>query len=296
MLLRYIRHYLLLCLVIPLFACAEAEEKFKAASAAFDILGDKEKRARFDRGEIDSDGNQRGPFGGGFGGGYAGAGRAHQANGGYGAHPGQGGGHGFEDISDIFGDIFGGGGGRRRSAQMQGRDVRYRMDVDFAEAARGVTKRVTMPDGKTLNVTIPEGLRDGQTLRLRGQGEAGYNGGPPGDVYVEVSVKAHRFFDVDGDNVTVELPVTLSEAVLGARIVVPTVHGDVSVTVPKGASSGTSLRLRGKGLKNSKTGNVGDQIVRLKIVLPDSPDEEFEQFIREWQGDKEQNPRARLKL
>ena len=281
----------------------QAEEKFKAASAAFEILGDKSKRAKYDRGEIDADGNPRGPFAGG--GGWQGGARRgpHQANGGYGPGAGHGRHQGYDDIGDIFSDMFGGnnpfgnfgGGNGRGQGPMQGRDVRYRMDVEFAEAATGVTKRVTMPDGKTLNVTIPEGLRDGQTLRLRGQGEPGFKGGAPGDVYVEVTVRPHRFFEVDGDNVTLEVPVTLSEAVLGAKIIVPTVHGDVSVGVPKGTSSGASLRLKGKGLKNSKTGATGDQIVRLKVVLPETPDEEFEQFISNWQGDKDQNPRARMK-
>ncbi|WP_306250959.1 J domain-containing protein [Parvularcula sp. IMCC14364] len=272
----------------------QAEDKFKAASAAFDIVGDKEKRAKYDRGEIGPDGNPRGPFAGG--GGWQGGARGgpHQANGGYGPGAGQGRHQGYDDIGDIFSDIFGGGAGRGQGP-MQGRDVRYRMDVEFAEAATGVTKRVTMPDGKTLNVTIPEGLRDGQTLRLRGQGEPGFKGGPAGDVYVEVTVRPHRFFEVEGDNVMLEVPVTLSEAVLGAKIVVPTVHGDVSVGVPRGTSSGASLRLKGKGLKNAKTGNTGDQIVRLKIVLPETTDEEFEQFIASWQGDKDQNPRARMK-
>ncbi len=273
-----------------------AEDKFKAASAAFDIIGDKDKRRQFDRGEIDADGNPRHPFAGG--GGPGGAHRARQANGGYGRGAG---GQGFDDVGDIFSEMFGGmggmgGGGRRRHQQsMQGRDLRYRMEVDFLEAAKGVTKRVTMPDNRTLDVNIPEGLRDGQTLRLRGQGEAGYKGGPNGDVYVEISVRQHRFFEQEGDNINLETPITLSEAVLGGKIIVPTVHGDVSVTVPKGTSSGASLRLKGKGLKNTKTGVYGDQIIRLKIVLPETPGEEFEQFIEAWQGDKDQNPRSKMR-
>lgn len=276
-----------------------AEEKFKAATSAFEIIGDKEKKAKFDRGEIDADGNPRGPFAGaGFGGPRGN--HAHQANGGY--RQGQSG-HGFEDIGDIFSDIFSGmggfQGGRRgggQGAAMQGRDVRYRMEVDFLEAAKGVTKRVTMPDGKTLDVTIPEGLRDGQSLRLRGQGEAGFNGGMAGDVYVDVTVRPHRFFEADGDMVRLEVPISLSEAVKGGKITIPTVHGDVSIKVPTGASSGTSLRLKGKGLKNTKTGIVGDQIVRLKIVLPEKPDEALETFIDSWSGDADLNPRGKLKL
>jgi len=277
-----------------------AEDKFKAASAAFEIIGDKDKRAKYDRGEIDADGNERAFAGRGYCGGSAGPGGFRA--GAYG-HPGGGqsrtyrstGGAGFEDISDIFSEMFG-GGGARASAPQQGRDVRYRMEVDFLEAARGNRKRVTMPDGRTLDINIPEGLRDGQSLRLRGQGEPGMNGGEPGDVYVDVTVKPHRFFKLEGDTVTLDVPVTLSEAVLGGKITIPTVHGEVSITVPKGASSGTALRLRGKGLKNSKTGTHGDQIARLRIVLPDKPDEALEEFAKNWDGDREDDPRSKLKL
>lgn len=275
-----------------------AEDKFKAATAAFEIIGDKDKRAKFDRGEIDADGNERafsrgpGAGAGGFGGGgfrHPGGGQSRT----YRSTSGQG----FEDISDIFADMFGGGGGFRGGAQASaGRDVRYRMEVDFLEAARGNRKRVTMPDGKTLDITIPEGLRDGQSLRLKGQGEPGMNGGPAGDVYVDVTVKPHRFFQLDGDTVMVDVPVKLSEAVLGAKITIPTVHGEVSITVPKGASSGTQLRLRNKGLKNARTGEYGDQIARLKIVLPTKSDAALEEFMAEWDGDKDETPRARLKL
>ena len=164
------------------------------------------------------------------------------------------------------------------------------------EAARGVTKRVTMPDGKTLDVTIPEGLRDGQALRLRGQGEDGFNGGPSGDVYVDVTIRPHRFFETDGDIIRVEVPVTLREAVMGEKIIIPTVHGDVTIKIPKGASSGTALRLKGKGLKNTKTGIAGDQIAKLKIMLPKKPDSDLEAFIAKWPGDEDLNPRQKLKL
>ncbi len=262
-----------------------AEEKFKTASGAFDILGDASKKAKFDRGELDADGNERQGFGGGYPGGPQGA----QRN-------GRGGQQGFEDISDIFSDLFGGGGARRRGGgAMRGGDVRYRLEVSFLEAARGVKKRVTMPDGRTLDLTVPAGLRSGQSLRLRGQGDAGVNGGPPGDVYVEVQVSQHKYFKTDGTTVTVEVPITLSEAVLGKRINVPTVHGDVAVKIPKGASSGMSLRLKGKGLKETKSGAVGDQIVKLKIVLPEKIDSALEAFIAKWDGDETQKPRKSLK-
>lgn len=274
----------------------EAEDKFKEASGAFDILGDKDKKAKFDRGEIDGEGNPRHPFGGGgpFSGG------AHQANRGRQHNP-----RDFEEFGDIFSDLFNGGmrgnraggfgGGADPRRPVAGRDQKYRMEVDFLEAATGVTKRVTMGDGRTLDVTIPEGLRDGQTLRLRGQGEPGRNGGPAGDVYVDVTVRPHRFFTLEGDVIRVEVPVTLSEAVLGAKIKIPTIHGDVAVSIPKGASSGLALRLKGKGIKDPKTGERGDQIARLKIVLPSKPDEALEAFIANWRGDKGANPRGRLK-
>lgn len=269
----------------------KAEDTFKASSAAFEILGDKDKRAKFDRGEIDGDGNAKGPFGGANqqyrqGGGP----RAGQANGGH----GPGGGRGYEDFSDIFSDLFSGGG--RGGAAMQGRDVRYRMAVDFLEAASGVTKRVTMPDGRTLDLTIPQGLREGQSLRLRGQGEPGVRGGSAGDVYVDITVKPHRFFKAEGDNVLLDVPISLREAVLGSKITIPTVQGEVTINVPKGASSGTALRLKGKGLKNPKTDKTGDQLARLKIVLPEKSNPALEKFMENWQDEASESPRARLKL
>ncbi|MGV6800750.1 MAG: DnaJ C-terminal domain-containing protein [bacterium] len=267
----------------------KAEEKFKEASAAFDILGDETKKAQFDRGEIDADGNQRAPFGGGnpFQGAYQANRGRHQANG------------NFEDIGDIFSDLFGGarqtGGFRQANHAMKGRDLKYRMEVSFLDAAKGVTKRVTMADGKTLDVKIAEGLRDGQTLRLRGQGGEGIGGGPNGDVYVDITVTPHRFFKLENDTIYLDVPITLSEAVKGEKIKIPTIHGDVAVKIPKGASSGTSLRLKNKGIRNPKTGKNGDQIAKLNIILPKKPDVELEKFIENWQRDKNLNPRAKLK-
>ncbi|MEO1015292.1 MAG: DnaJ C-terminal domain-containing protein [Pseudomonadota bacterium] len=267
-----------------------AEEKFKEVSAAFDILGDAERRRRFDRGEIDADGRERAR--GGF---RPGAGR----DGPFGASEGPG---DFSDLSDLFADLFGarsregaagaqrGAGGGFRGAPTRGRDLRYRLEVDFIEAARGARKRVTMPDNRSLDLTIPAGVDDGQTLRLRGQGEAGPGGGPHGDVYVEISIRPHRIFERDGLDIHLEAPVTLKEAVLGGKITVPTVDGDVSVSVPRGANSGTVLRLRGRGIA-AKDAAPGDQLVKLRIVLPEGGDPELEEFVRQWSGGEQDAPR-----
>ena len=257
----------------------KSEDKFKEISAAFDIVGDPDRRKKFDRGELDESGREKAhPFGqwNSRGGPGAGAGA-----GGYGPAGGPGAGASFEDLSDIFSDLF---GARRGGVQaVRGRDVRYRMEVDFLEAAAGAKKRVTMPDGKTLDLAIPSGLDDGQTLRLRGQGERG-PGGQAGDVYVEVRVKPHSVFERKGNDIHVEAPISLKEAVLGGKITVPTITGDVSVSVPKNASSGTVLRLRGRGIAKGKSGAAGDQYVKLKIVLPAGGDKELEEFVKNWNG------------
>lgn len=263
----------------------KAEDKFKEVSAAFDILGDSERRKKYDRGEIDDEGRERpNPF--------------HQwtqregAGGGqrtYSAGPGGGPGAGasFEDLSDIFSDIFGARQARaQHAAQSRGRDVRYRLEVDFLDALKGAKKRVTMPDGKTLDLSVPAGLEDGQTLRLKGQGEKGPGGA--GDVYVEVKVKPHPLFERKGDDIYIEAPITLKEAVLGGKITAPTIAGDVSVNVPKNSSSGTVLRLKGRGAPK-KSGGAGDQYVKLKIVLPEGGDKELEEFVKTWKGADQKN-------
>ncbi|MEM8987899.1 MAG: J domain-containing protein [Pseudomonadota bacterium] len=263
---------------------AKAEERFKHVSAAFDILGDPDKRARFDRGEIDGAGNERAPrgFGGGQSGGPWPGGR--RPGGAGDSYSGQG---GFEDISDLFSDLF---AGRRQNAAARGRDVRYQLAVDFLDAVEGAKKRVSMADGRSLDLAIPKGLRDGQTLRLKGQGEPGRGGGAAGDVYVEVSVKDHPVFERKGDDIHIEAPISLSEAVLGGKITVPTTSGPVAVSVPKNASSGATLRLRGKGVGRAG-GGAGDQYVRLKIVLPDKPDKDLEAFVKGWSAGAAANPR-----
>lgn len=262
-----------------------AEDKFKEISAAFDILGDSESRKKFDRGEIDADGHER---------------PVHRAR--SGARPGAeaqgfgGGPHGgasFDDLGDIFADLFGGGRGRGPGAgAMRGRDLRYRLEVDFLEAVNGATKRVTMPDGRTLDIAIPAGLDDGQTLRLRGQGEHVTANGPAGDVYVEVKVRPHPVFERKGADIHIEAPITLREAVLGGKITAPTITGDVSLRVPKNTSSGAVLRLKGRGAPKGRGVN-GDQYVKLKIVLPEGGDPELEEFMRGWKGGTRETPRKK---
>lgn len=264
----------------------QAEERFKEISSAFDVLGDADSKRRYDRGEIDEQGRDRAPF--------------RKGPGGPGNGPGPGGagagGASFDDLSDIFTDLF--GGGPRRGGMGQGpgsgtasgmgggfggaraRDARYRLEVEFLEAVNGATKRVTMPDGRTLDIVIPAGLEDGQTLRLKGQSDSG---GLAGDVYVEVKVKPHPIFDRDGADIHAEVPVTLKEAVLGGKITVETIAGDVAVTVPKNSSSGAVLRLKGRGAADGK-GGKGDHYVKLKIVLPEGGDHELEDFVRRWKG------------
>jgi DnaJ-class molecular chaperone len=261
----------------------KSEDKFKEVSGAFDIIGDSDRRKKFDRGEIDEEGRERAhPFGQwSQRSGAPGGGAGHGPRPGPGPGGGPGAGASFEDLSDIFSDLF---GARRQNAQaMRGRDVRYRLEVDFLDAAAGAKKRVTMPDGKTLDITIPPGFEDGQTLRLRGQGERG-QGGHRGDVYVEVKVRPHAVFERQGNDIHIEAPISLKEAVLGGKITVPTIAGDVSLTVPKNTSSGAVLRLRGRGVAKGKNGVAGDQFVKLKIVLPEGGDKELEEFVKTWKG------------
>ncbi|MDG1170559.1 MAG: DnaJ C-terminal domain-containing protein [Sulfitobacter sp.] len=265
---------------------AGKQAQFQAVAAAHDLLSDVETRKRFDAGEIDASGQekpQRQYYHQ-----YAGqdAGRRYDPGAGFG---------GAQDPSDLFSDLFGrqwGGrdGATGRGFDAPGSDVRYHLDVDFLEAARGAKRSVTMPDGKRLEITIPPGLRDGQTLRLRGKGGAGIGKGPAGAALVSVSIRPHPLFVRDGDNIEMELPISFDEAVLGARIDVPTISGKVTMTIPKGVSSGHRLRLKGKGIVAAK-GRAGDQFVRLKIVLPAKTDEKMQELAKQWQEHARFDPR-----
>ena len=259
-----------------------AEEKFKDVSAAYDLLGDPEKRGRFDRGEIDAQGVERpqrryyrdfadrgeaGPF------------ASDQ---------------GFADLNDadILSEIF---GRRGTNLKMRGGDVRYHLAVDFLSAVNGAKPQLALPDGSEITVTIPPGTRDGQILRLKGKGRPGFNGGDPGDALIEIEVRPHPLFTRKDDDIHLEMPISLAEAVLGGKVKAPTSSGAVMLTVPKGANTGTVLRLKGKGVPKANGGH-GDQYVTLKVMLPDKPDAELEEFIDRWSKAKNYDPRRTMEV
>ena len=264
------------------------EHQFKEVSQAYGILGDAKKRAQFDSGEIDASGQQTG-WGGGRRGGWGGGGRRGGGRGGR-QRP-------FDfgsdlNVEDIVAEMFGGRGRGRRGRQ-RGADISYTAPVAFLDAAVGAKKRIRLSDGKTLEIKIPPGTEDRQTLRLKGKGAAGEGGGAAGDAFIEVHVEPHAFFTRIDNDVHLELPVTLREAVLGATVQVPTVHGKVAMKIPAGSNSGATLRLKGKGIANPKGGGKGDQYVKLKLALPDKPDNELKDFIERWSKDHDYNPRRK---
>ena len=251
----------------------KAAERFSDTTRAYDLLSDKDKRAQFDRGEIDMDGNPTNPFAGmgGGGGGFGGGQRGYRAE--------DFGGLGGEevDLSDIFDGLFGGGGGRRGGAgggfgggrrqapPRKGADIGYRLRVPFVDAAARKDQRITLADGKTIDLKLPAGVTDGTQMRLKGKGEAGLGGA--GDGLVTIEVEPHKLFRRDGDTVRMDLPITLDEAVNGGKVRVPTVDGAVMMTIKPGTSGGTVLRLKEKGF-SKKSGGRGDQLVTLEIHLP----------------------------
>jgi DnaJ-class molecular chaperone len=177
--------------------------------------------------------------------------------------------------------------------RMRGEDRRFHLEVDFLDAVRGTTRRITLPGGGTLDVAIPPGVQDGTVLRLKGKGAAGMGGGPAGDALVELTIRPHRRFRRDGDDIVLELPVTLDEAALGAKIEVPTIAGRVQMTVPRGSSSGDVLRLKGRGVKGK--GGAGDQRVVLRVVMPERVDQDLETFLEKWREKHRYDPRADLR-
>jgi DnaJ-class molecular chaperone len=252
-----------------------AEERFKQITAAFDLLGDAEKRTKFDQGQIDADGREQyAGFGGGRGGG-SGAG-GFSGFGGFSGAGGPGGRASFEDIDleELFGRFGGGGGGAKAGGRSpfngKGSDVRATLDISLEDSITGATRRIQFSDGRTLDVAIPKGAGDGQTIRLKGQGAPG-RGGPAGDALIELKISAHPVFKVEGADLTMDQPVSLYDAVLGGKIPVRTPEGTVSMTIPKGSTSGKVLRLKGRGAYAN--GKRGDLLAKLLIALPEGEDE-----------------------
>ena len=280
-----------------------AAKRFGEITHAYDLLSDKDKRARYDRGEIDEDGNPRMPFGAGFGGGGASAGQRGGFEGHAGGFAGQAGGFDASsaDLSDVFEGLFGAATGRRagggngfsgfgqRSRQPQkGADVAYRLKVDFLDAVTLAPQRVTLADGKAIDIKLPKGVEDGTRIRLSGKGEQGPGG--RGDAIITVAISPHPFFTRDGNDIRMNLPVTLKEAVQGAKVKVPTPDGPVMLSIPKGTTSGKVLRIKGRGF-TAKDGKRGDQLITVQVDVP-SGDSELESFVERWKGGG--NPRATL--
>jgi len=262
-----------------------AEERFKAIASAYDILGDADKRGRYDRGEIDAAGAEARPENPSYRGYAEGASGAR-----YRQSAGAGPDMSEADLGDLFEDLFAGSRESRANAPRRGRDQGYTLTIDFLDAVTGATKRLALPDGKGLDVRIPPGIEDGQTMRLKGQGSPGRQGGPAGDALIEIHITPHRFFRREGRDVHLDLPITLSEAVLGGKIMVPTPTGAVSMAVPRRSDSGTRLRLRGRGVAAHGGQPAGDAFVTLKVVLGDA-DDALETFLRGWSAGHSFDPR-----
>ena len=273
----------------------KASERFSKVTRAYDILTDKDKRAQYDRGEIDEGGNPRMPFG--YGGGSTGAGGGFR-------RPDMDMGGETADLSDLFEGLFGGGqarsggfggfggfGGARRAAPPQkGGDVSYRLPVAFSDAATLKEQRVNLGSGRMIEIKLPKGVEDGTKIRLAGKGEAGPGGN--GDAIITIHINPHRFFTREGDNIRLDLPITLDEALLGAKVKVPTVDGAVMLSVPPGSTSGKVLRLKGKGF-TGKSGVRGDQLVTLMVDVP-AEDPELKRFVESWKAKGRGNPRAHM--
>lgn len=265
---------------------AVVERRFKEVTAAYDLLSDAKKRARFDKGEIDSNGTERpgSRFYRGF---------SERAN----SRAGAGAGAGFAgfDTDDIF-EMFTNQSRRGAAGKRRGVDVSYSLSVDFAAAALGTRRRLTLPDQRSLDVQIPPGTAEGTVLRLKGQGQPGLGGGPAGDAFIEIQVEPHPHFQRKEFDIHLDVPVTLQEAALGSTITVPTIDGKVVVKIPRGSNTGTVLRLKARGVPRGKTGERGDQYVKLTVMLPEKIDAELTQFLERWGPTHPYNVRAKLGL
>jgi DnaJ-class molecular chaperone len=268
---------------------AAAEERFKKVSAAFDIIGDVEKRKKFDAGLIDADGRESM---GGFGAESPWGGRPGARGGGSRAETFEG-----ADLSDILGEMFGGARGGRPGAgggfggfAQKGADVRAKLEIDLVDAIRGGKRRIAFSDGRTIDVTIPKGAQDGQTLRLKGQGGPGRGGA--GDAFIEITIQPHAIYRREGADLVMDLPVAFYDAVLGGKVEAPTPDGAVTLTVPRSANTGTRLRLKGRGLVDAQ-GKRGDLFARLVVMLPDAPDPALEAFAEQQRQDRPYSPRRR---
>jgi len=270
-----------------------AEERFKRVSGAFDIVGDPDKRKKFDAGQIDADGRETMR---GFTGGQGPSGQGPFGARGSQFHPG-GRSAQFEgvDIEGILGEMFGRGGrqpggrGFRPPPPAKGADVRGKVDISLEEAIAGAKKRLAFSDGRTMEVTIPKGAGDGQVLRMKGQGQGGPGG--PGDALIEVAIRPHPVYRIEGENLTMDVPISVPDAVLGGKVTAPTPEGNVSLTVPPGANSGQILRLKGRGLP--KGGKRGDLLARLVVTLPDAPDAELQKFAQVWRDERSYTPKRK---
>jgi DnaJ-class molecular chaperone len=261
-------------------------ERFKEASAAYSLLSNAESRAKFDRGEIGADGGAQGNAG------FQEAYRQYQrANAGARTSSSA---HFDFNAEDFFSDIFSGNRRKRGAAPERGSDRIYQVTIDFLDAVKGVKRRITLENGKTLDIKIPVNVREGQQIRLKGQGGKGVAGGGDGDALVEVNIAPHAFFTLDGNDIHMDLPITLPEAVMGGKVQVPTIDGPVTLNIPAGSNSGKKLRLKGKGTLSGKSSTRGDQYVTLQVMLPEPVDSELQKAIETWS--KTHSYRARDKL
>ena len=260
-------------------------EQFKEVSAAYALLSDEQMKARYDRGEINADGSEKGFSG------Y----QRQQADGG---NPFGGGGFGVGgnpfgsgfDAEDLFSSIFGGGAARggagasraRSAAKKRGQDKIYTINIDFLDAVLGSKKQIKLENGKTLNIKTPENVKEGQQIRLKGQGRSGVGGGANGDALIEVNTKKHPYFTRNNNDIVMDLPITLEEAIMGGKVTVPTVNGKIALNIPKNSNSGKTMRLKGKGATDPKSKKKGDQLVKLMVMLPSGKNSDLEKSVKKW--------------